>query len=78
MFKISFSTPTQTVPSVTLSASPLSFNENGGTATVTATLATAATTATTIDLGYNGSAIANVDYSITNPGMLRAIRRFKS
>ena len=67
-FHLTFGTPTQSQPTVTLSASGSSFNENGGQVTVTATLAAIASTATTIDLGYSGSAVANIDYTISNPG----------
>jgi Calx-beta domain/FG-GAP-like repeat/Carboxypeptidase regulatory-like domain len=55
-------------PGVALSSSATSFAENGGTVTVTATLPYAVSTSTVIDLGYGGSAIANQDYTITNPG----------
>ncbi len=67
-FKLQFSTPTESQPTVTLSSSSGSFNEDGGSVTVTATLASAVSTATTIDLGYNGSAVANIAYTISNPG----------
>ncbi|MFI5387811.1 MAG: Calx-beta domain-containing protein, partial [Fimbriimonadales bacterium] len=53
---------------VTLTASPPFFNENGGQATVTATLPFVARQNTTIDLGFGGSALANQDYKIANPG----------
>lgn len=55
-------------PGVALSSSASSFTENGGSVTVTATLPYAVSTSTVIDLGFNGSAIANQDYTITNPG----------
>ena len=55
-------------PGVALSSSASAFAENGGSVTVTATLPYAVSTTTTIDLGFSGSAIANQDYTITNPG----------
>ncbi len=68
-FAITFGVPTQTQPTVTLSASGASINENGtNSVTVTATLSAVSSIATTIDLGYSGSAIANVAYTISNPG----------
>ncbi len=68
-FEITFGVPTQTQPTVTLSASGASFNENGtNPVTVTATLTAPASTTTTIELGYTGSAIANIDYTISNSG----------
>ena len=63
---------------MTLSASASSFNENGGQVTVTATLTSPAATTTTIDLGYTGSAVANIDYSISNTGTPRATVRCRS
>jgi hypothetical protein len=43
-------------PTVTLAASPLSFNENGGTTTLTASLSAISTQIVTVDLGYTGVA----------------------
>jgi hypothetical protein len=50
-------------PAVTLSLSGSPLAENGGTATVTATLASAATQDVTVNLGYSGLATRGVDFS---------------
>lgn len=51
-------------PDITLAASPASIAENGGTATITATLSVAAATDITADLTLSGTASGGVDYSV--------------
>jgi len=56
---------TYTPPNVTLSASSATVAENGGTATVTATLSESATREATVDLSLSGTATGGgVDYTI--------------
>jgi uncharacterized repeat protein (TIGR02543 family) len=50
-------------PVVNLSVNPLSVSENGGTATVTATLSQAAASAVTVSLAFSGTATEGVDYT---------------
>jgi hypothetical protein len=50
-------------PNVTLSLSPITLVENGGTATVTATLAQPSAFDTVISLGFNGTATNETDYT---------------
>lgn len=50
-------------PNVTLSISPASMSELGGTSTVTATLDAVSGRNVTVNLGYSGSAVIGVDYS---------------
>lgn len=54
-------------PEVTLTLSPLSISENGGTANVTALLSASATSDVTVTLGISGTAIGGgVDYDISS------------
>jgi hypothetical protein len=53
-------------PNVTLSASPATMNENGGTSTVTATLDAVSGRNVTVTLSYSGTAIHGADYSGSN------------
>ena len=53
----------ETAPSVTLSASPLMFSENGGTTTVMATLSNKSYQDITVELGFSGTAIIGGDYT---------------
>jgi len=50
-------------PRLRLSLTPVTFAENGGTSTVTATLATASTMPVVVTLGFSGAAILDTDYS---------------
>ena len=50
-------------PSVSLAVSPASFAENGGSATVTAKLSAATSSAVTINLAFGGTATYATDYS---------------
>lgn len=50
-------------PRLRLSLTPVTFAENGGTSTVTATLATASTMPVIVTLGFSGTAILDTDYS---------------
>ena len=61
------STSTGTPPVVTLSPASSSFTESGtgDSDVITVRLAQAVTTTTTIDLGFSGTALANLDYTIT-------------
>ncbi len=57
---VTYVTPT---PTVTLSASPTTISENGGTSTITATLSAATTSAVTVTLAYSGTATSGSDYT---------------
>ncbi len=50
------------IPTVVLSTSTNSINENGGTATLTATLSSAATANETVLIAYTGSAVNGIDF----------------
>ncbi len=56
-------TDDESVPLVNLALAPNTFAENGGTATVTATLTNPSTQAVTINLAFSGAATSGVDYS---------------
>ena len=51
-------------PTVTLSASPLTVNEDGGTSTITATLNTLSGKDVTVNLAYSGTAGFGSDYTV--------------
>jgi hypothetical protein len=55
-------------PTVTLSSSTASVNENGGTATITATLSAASYQNVTVNLAYSGDATYGTDYTMTGGG----------
>ena len=56
-----------TPPTVTLAASPASMGETGGSSTVTATLSDTASTATTVNLAFSGTASGGgTDYTASN------------
>lgn len=56
-------TEDDSLPSVTLSASNSSIDENGGTSTVTATLSNLSVLDTTVNLSYSGTATNTSDYT---------------
>src|SRR6185295_14149630 len=57
-------------PSVTLSLSGSPLAENGGTATVTATLSNPSVQDVTINLGFTGTAASGTDYSASNTSIV--------
>jgi hypothetical protein len=57
-------TDNESQPSVTLSTAGSSIAENGGTATITATLSNASYQDVTVALGFTGTAISGTDYSV--------------
>ena len=59
-------------PSVTLSLSGSPLNENGGVATVTATLSATSSQPVTVNLSLTGTAIANTDYSASTNSIVIA------
>jgi hypothetical protein len=56
----------ETIPRVSLSASSATINENGATASVTATLTNPSSQDITVNLAYGGTATRNVDYLSSN------------
>jgi len=50
------------IPTVTLSATPLTISESGGTTTITATLSSKSIVPVTVDLQFSGSATFTTDY----------------
>ncbi len=62
----------ETVPLVNLASSPTSLNENGGITTITATLTNPSTQPMVVDLGFAGSAIFGVDYSVSTTSIFIA------
>jgi len=58
------------MPSVTLSASPTTISENGGSSIVTAALSSVAGVDTTINLGFTGTAASGTDYNTTGTAIL--------
>jgi hypothetical protein len=61
-----------TIPSVTLSINNSNFNENGGTAIVTATLSNTYALPVTVNLGFTGTASGG-DYSSSTPIIIPAL-----
>jgi len=61
-----FITDDDTLPTVSLSSTVSTLAENGGTATVVATLSVAAAQDVTVDLGFTGAALNSVDYSASS------------
>ncbi len=59
-------TDDEILPTVTLSASPTTILENGGTSTLTATLNNATFEDVTVNLIYSGTAINATDYGVAN------------
>jgi hypothetical protein len=55
----------QAFPTVTLSVSPASIAENGGTSTITATLSAISSQNVTVTLSYSGTATSGADYNGT-------------
>jgi len=63
-------TDNDTPPSVTLSSSGSPFAENGGTATITATLSAQSGQDVTVNLGFTGTASSVSDYTVSGNAIL--------
>jgi len=63
-------TDDEAAPSVTLSVTGSPFTENGGTATVTATLSNTSYLDVTVELGYSGTAVNGTDYTTSGSSIV--------